>query len=71
MVLEGDFQVLMIALINDSMFLSSNSFLIDDVCFDAIFFTQLCYSHEKRESKKVAYSLARHASCILDFVVWI
>ena len=58
----------MSALINDNMFLSSNIFLIDD--FDAIFFTQLRYSHVKREGNKVAHSLAQHALCILDFVVW-
>ena len=58
----------MSALINDNMFLSSNIFLIDD--FDAIFFTQLRYSHVKREGNKIAHSLAWHALCILDFIVW-
>ena len=70
MVLEGDSQVLMTALINDSMFLSSDSFLIDDVRFDPIFYTQLCYSYIKREGNKVTHSLSRYDLCILDFVVW-
>ena len=70
MVLEGDSQVLMTALINDSIFFSSDSFLIDDVRFDPIFYTKLCYSYIKREGNKVIYSLSRYGLCILDFVVW-
>ena len=60
----------MTALINDNMFLFYNIFLINDVRFDAIFFTQLRYSHVKREGNKIAHSLAWHALCILDFIVW-
>ena len=60
----------MTALINDNMFLFYNICLINDVRFDAIFFTQLCYSHVKREGNKIAHSLAWHALCILDFIVW-
>lgn len=36
-ILEGDSQVLMLALINNSMFLSTNGLFIEDVCFCAIF----------------------------------
>ena len=38
-VLEGDSQVLMIVLISDSLILSFNGLLIDDVRFGARFFT--------------------------------
>ena len=58
MVLEGDSQVLMIALISNSLFLSFNSFLIDNVRFGVRFFTQLRYSHIKEEDNKVVYNLA-------------
>ena len=34
-------------------------------------FTQLHYSHTKREDDKVAYSLARYALHVSDAVVWI
>ena len=69
-VLEGDSQVLMIALINDSVFLSSDSLLIDDIRFATRFFIQLRYSHVKRECNKVAHNLTRHALCISNFVMW-
>ena len=47
-------QTLIVALINDSTFLSFNGLLIDDIRFDARFFIQLCYSHVKKEGNKVA-----------------
>ena len=34
-------------------------------------FFQLLYSHVKRESTKVAHSLARHAIIVSGFIVWI
>ena len=57
-------------MINDSTFLSSNGLLIDDVRFSARLFTQICYSHVKKEDNKVAHNLARYALCISDFVAW-
>ena len=48
----------MIVLISDSLFLSFNGLLIDDVRFGARFFTQLRYSHVKRKGNKVAHDLA-------------
>ena len=44
-VLEGDSKVLMHALADDSPFLSTVGSLIDDVRFNAGFFTKLHYSH--------------------------
>ena len=38
----------MSALVNDSLFLSSNGLLMDDIRFGARCFHQLCYSHVKR-----------------------
>lgn len=55
-VLEGDSEVLMTALVNYSTFFSSNSLLIDDVRFSSRLFTQLRYFHVKREDNKVAYN---------------
>ena len=69
-VLEGDSQVLMETLINDNVFLSSDGLLIDDIRLATRFFSQLHYSHVKREGNKVAHSLARHVLCISNFVVW-
>ena len=60
----------MSALVNDSLFLSSNGLLMDDIRFGARCFHQLRYSHVKREGNKVAHNLARYVSCILDFVMW-
>ena len=66
-VLEGDSQVLMTVLINDSTFLSSNGLLIDDVRFGARIFTQLCNSHVKKEGNKIAHNLAQYFKfCSVD-----
>jgi len=69
-VLEGDSQVLMETLINDNVFLSSDGLLIDHIHLATRFFSQLHYSHVKREGNKVVHSLARHVLCISNFVVW-
>lgn len=55
-VLEGDSQVLMRALVNYSTFFSSSSLLIDNVRFSSRLFIQLHYSHVKRGDNKVAYN---------------
>ena len=44
-VLEGDSKVLMHALADNSPFLSTVGSLIDDIRFNAVFFTKLHYSH--------------------------
>ena len=70
-VLEGDSQVLMHALADDTPFLSTIGLLIDDVRFNAALFTNLHYSHVKRKGNMVAHSLACYALTISNFVVWI
>lgn len=60
-VLEGDSQVLMHALADDTPFLSTVGLLIDDVRFNAALFTNLHCSHVKWEGNMVAHSLARYA----------
>ena len=62
--------VLATALIKNSTYLSIDGLLMEDIRFNASFFNQLLYSNVKREGNKVAHKLARHAFCILDFLVW-
>ena len=69
-VLEGDSQVLMHALVDDTPFLSTVGLLIDDVRFNAALFTNLHYSHVKRKGNMVAHNLACYALTISNFVVW-
>ena len=69
-VLEGDCQVLMHALIHDSLFLSPNGLRIDAVRSNARYFNQLHYSHVKRESNMVTHDLARFVLNVSDYVVW-
>ena len=52
-------QVLMKALKEDRIFLSTDGLFIDDR-FVARLFNQLCYSHVKREGNTVVHSLARY-----------
>ena len=44
--------------------------LIEDIQRSSSLFTQLHYSHVKREGNKAIHSLARYAMHILDFLVW-
>ena len=69
-ILESDSLVLAMTIINNSTYLSTDGLLMEDIRFNASFFNQLIYSHVKREGKKVAHRLARHALCISDFSVW-
>ena len=69
-VLEGDSLTIIKALSTDQRSLSSFGPLIDDAKFSSVNFDQLHYSHVKRECNFAAHSLAKFASNILDFQVW-
>ena len=69
-VLEGDSLTIIKALSNDQISLSSFDPLIDDAKFSSVNFDQLHYSHVKRECNFATHSLAKFASNISDFQVW-
>ena len=70
-VVEGDSKVVMMVLQQGREILKPNGLLIEDIRLSSTIFTQLHYSHTKREGDKVAYSLARYALHVFDVVVWI
>ena len=57
-VLESNSQVLVNALCNDTIFMSSNGLLIEGIRLHARFFNQLHYFRVKIKDNKVAYKLA-------------
>ena len=59
------------ALIGDDFSLASFGLLIEDAKFEAQKFEQLLYSHTKRDSNIVTYSLSRYAIGISDFLVYL
>ena len=69
-VLEGDSLVVIKALIKPKSPLSSIGPWIEDSKIFSNNFSQLLYSHTRRECNKVAHSLARYAINIPDFLVW-
>ena len=69
-VLEGDSQVLMPRLINDTEVMSYNALLIEDVQRCSRSFNQLCYSHVTREDNKITHRLTRYVVHIPDFIMW-
>ena len=66
-VLEGDSWTVYRALMGDDFSLASFGLLIEDAKFEAQKFEQLLYSHTKRDSNLVTYSLTRYAIGIPDF----
>ena len=68
--LEGDSLTIIKALSTDQRSLSSFGLLIDDAKFSSVNFDQLRYSHVKKECNFAAHSLAKFASNISDFQVW-
>ena len=70
-VLEGDSQVLMTRLINDSEVLLTSRLLIADVRRYSSFFNELCYSRTKRECNKVVHNLGKYILHISNYIVWI
>ena len=68
-VLESDSKVVMDALAEEGVSLSSYGLLIADAKSLSHNFFQLRYSHAKRECNKVAHSFSRYAITISDFIV--
>ena len=69
-ILEGDSLVVIKALKEEEQLLSPTGLLLKDVKMLSQSFQKLLYSHTKREGNSVAHSLARYATSIPDFLVW-
>ena len=69
-ILKTDSLVLVKALREGTEFLPIVGLVLDEIRNMVKFFTELHYSHVKREGSIVAHKLARHAICVLDFAVW-
>ncbi|KAL0007214.1 hypothetical protein SO802_008716 [Lithocarpus litseifolius] len=69
-ILEGDCEILMKSLMEDSLSLASSGLLIQDVKAIAESFQCIRFSHVRREGNKVAHNLARHARHVTGFSVW-
>ena len=69
-VLEGDSMAVISGLREDGMVLEPYGLLLEDVRILSQQFDELHYSHTKREGNSLAYSLARYAVSIPDFLVW-
>ena len=69
-ILESDSLGLIQALKSEKRSLSPTGLLIEDVKVFANNFVRLLYSHIKRNSNRVAHSLARNVLCIPNFQVW-
>ena len=68
-ILETDSLVLVKALREGTEFLPTVGLVLDEIRNMVNFFTELHYSHVKREGNIVDHKLACHAICVLDFVV--
>ena len=69
-IVEGDSNVTMKALATETRSLASFDVLIQDAKIFSNCYSKLLYSHTKRDSNKVAHSLARLAINFLDYIVW-
>ena len=69
-ILEGDSLGLIQALKSEERSLSQMGLLIEDVKMFANNFVILLYSHIKKNSNRVAHSLAKSALCMADFQIW-
>ena len=70
-VLEGDSKVILDALAEEDVSLSSHSLLIANAKSLSPDFFQLRYSHVKKEGNKITHNLTRHAITVSEFIVWI
>lgn len=69
-IVEGDSEVIVKALRNNDNGLTPFAPLINDVSLFSGLFSELSYSHIKRDGNKVAHSLARLALTTLGCTVW-
>ena len=69
-VLEGDSMAVISALREDGKVLVPYGLLLEDAKFLSLQFEELRYSHTKMEGNSLAYSLARYAIGIPEFLVW-
>ena len=69
-ILETNSLVLVKALREGTEFLPTVGLVLDEIRNMFNFFTELRYSHVKREGNIVDHKLARYAICVLDFAVW-
>nr|POF14580.1 hypothetical protein CFP56_74882 [Quercus suber] len=60
-ILERDSKVIMKALVEEGRSLTPYDLLVQDARIFSRFFTQLLYSHSKKECNKVAHSLTRES----------
>ena len=68
--LEGDSQILISALVNNTHSLSSFGHILKDIQFLASCFSKINYSHVRRHCNTVAHSLARRAISLSQLQVW-
>ena len=69
-ILETDSLVLVKALREGTELLPTVGLVLDEIRNMVNFFTELHYSHVKREGNIVDHKLARYAICVLDFAMW-
>ena len=69
-ILEGDYEILMKSLMEDSLSIASSGLLIQDVEVIAESFQCIMFSHVRREGNKVAHNLTRHLCHVIGFSIW-
>ena len=70
-ILEGDCEVLMNSLKEDSLHLASFGLLMKDIKAIAESFQYISSSHVCRECNMAAHKLTKHACYVTDFLIWI
>ena len=69
-VLEGHSEILMNALMDNSLLLASFGILIQDIKAYAEFFQCISFSNVRREGNIIAHNLTKHACHVIGFSVW-
>ena len=69
-ILEGDYEIHMKSLMEDSLSIASSGLLIQDVEVIVESFQCIMFSHVRREGNKVAHNLTRHLRHVIGFSIW-